>query len=288
MKFSKAFIISLTVAVFVWWAICRPYTVPMGGMEPTLYKGDKVLILNSWCDRAPEKGDMVLFDALIQDSATDNRYEEQVLARIAAMPGDTIYLTEDNLMTNRNGYVIPYNRELYAYNNRYDDKIVSIVYKYNWGNNELYSYEGRNTFLRSFTRKEAQFLKKAMTNELNIHPYRPDTAMPHRKVVIPRKGQIVKVTPDNMQLLCDALNRYEDCNAHIDGHKLTVNGKHASSIKFGRDFYWLKSENVIDKYDSRLQGFVPDDHIRGRVTVIFASSKMNGSIQWNRIFRNVK
>lgn len=288
MKFGKAFILFLALAVIVWWVICRPCSVPMGGMEPALYRGDKVLLLNRWCDRSLREGDMVLYKAIIPDSSvTVKGYEEQCIARIAALPGDTILLNESNMMLDEDGCAVPYERELYAYNSKYEDKVSEIIRKRDWGTNELATYEG-SLFVRSFTEGEAYFLSKAIPEDLDIRRYEKDSVYVPGAVTVPSKGVPVKVNRHNIRLLKDALERYENCPAEIRDSSLYVNGKRAGSIIFDRDYYWVKSENVIDMYDSRTIGYVPADNISGRLTVIFFSRQTDGAVRWERLFSRVK
>lgn len=288
MRFGKAFILLLIVAIVVWWGVCRPYTVPMGGMEPALNKGDKVLVLNRWCDRSSKVGDMVLYDAIIVDSSeTSIRYMEQSIARIAALPGDTIRIAAGNLMTDANGRIIPYARELYSYESKLEDRVSEIIDKYQWGFNDLYGYEG-DRFIRSFTEYEAYFLSKSVAGGLDLKPLREDSPVEFAEIVVPKRGMEIEVTEGNMVLLRDALERYENCDAEIVDGKLLVNGRKAGKLIFGRDYYWVKSENVVDMYDSRRVGFVPENSVSGRLTLMFFSTNPDGTISWNRLFRTVE
>lgn len=288
MKFGKAFILFLLLAIVVWWGVCRPCSVPMGGMEPALYKDDKVLLLNKWCDRELRTGDMVLYDAFIADSS-DKRigYKEQVIARIAACPGDMISLNSDNMLLDSTGTVIPYSRDFYVYSSKYDDRVMQIIDRRNWGVSELVGYEGTD-FVRPFTASEAYFLSKAIPEDLDLRQLRCDTSYTILNVMIPQKGKFVEVTENNMNLLLDALVRYEKCSAEIRDNRLYVNGKRAKRIIFTKDYYWMKSENVMDVYDSRMLGFVPYDEIKGRLAVVFFSRDNDGKIRWNRLFDKVK
>lgn len=286
-KFGKAFIFLFLFAIVIWIGICRPCSVPMDGMEPALYGGDKVLMLNRWCDRSLQSGDMVVYDAYIEDDAGRKWHKEQAIARIAGLPGDTLSLNADRLMLDSCGMVIPFARDLYIYNSRYDDRVLEIIRKRDWGVSELVSYDG-NGFVRPFTADESYFLSKAIPEDLEIRLFREDSLYAAGKVVVPRKGQPVKVDRNNIYLLRDALVRYENCTAEVRDSALYVNGKKAGRIVFGRDYYWLKSENVIDMFDSRSQGFVPYDNISGRLTLIFYSRQKDGEIRWNRMFELVQ
>ena len=103
-RFWVALAIFAAVAAAAWLGICRPYTLPMGGMEPTLYRGDKVLVVKRWCDRRLRRGDVVVYDAPIGGDGTGRAAAtEQCVARVAAMPGDTIHLDSAMCLTDGDG-----------------------------------------------------------------------------------------------------------------------------------------------------------------------------------------
>ena len=131
-------------------------------------------------------------------------------------------------------------------------------------------------------------LLKESVDGLGIRPMH--TPQPGRcaTVVIPAKGQRIDVTPGNMHLLCQALRRYEDCAAEVAGGRLIVDGREAKALIFGRDYYWLQSENVMDINDSRLCGLMPREALDGRVAVTLFSHSPSQGVRWRRIFSPVQ
>ena len=287
-RFWVALAIFAAVAAAAWLGICRPYTLPMGGMEPTLYRGDKVLVVKRWCDRRLRRGDVVVYDAPIGDDGTGRAAAtEQCVARVAAMPGDTIHLDSAMCLTDGDGRQLPYRRMLYAYDSRYDTAVTAMLRRHDFGLCELLGYSG-DDFVRALTGDEAHFLRLANPDGLGIRPMH--TPQPGRcaTVVIPAKGQRIDVTPGNMHLLCQALRRYEDCAAEVAGGRLIVDGREAKALIFGRDYYWLQSENVMDINDSRLCGLMPREALDGRVAVTLFSHSPSQGVRWRRIFSPVQ
>jgi len=73
--------------------------------------------------------------------------------------------------------------------------------------------------------------------------------------------------------------------------KVYINGAQADSYTFRFDYYFMMGDNRHNSADSRVWGFVPEDHIVGKPILIWLSLEkdkgwFNGKIRWNRLFRN--
>lgn len=91
-----------------------------------------------------------------------------------------------------------------------------------------------------------------------------------RKVVCPGKCRMVRVDSGNINLLCNTYRLHEKRRAEIKGGNLYVDGKYTRYAYFSKDYYWLVSHDERLP-DSRFFGFVPEDHIIGRVSMVFCS-----------------
>ena len=63
----------------------------------------------------------------------------------------------------------------------------------------------------------------------------------------------------------------EDVAAH--GHVAQAGGKPTQLCYFTKDYYWMGSNNTVYFSDSRLFGFVPQDHIIGKASIIWFSKE---------------
>ena len=82
--------------------------------------------------------------------------------------------------------------------------------------------------------------------------------------------------------------------AKVDGGKVFIDGQPATSYTFAMDYYFMMGDNRHNSADSRFWGFVPEDHIVGKASVVWLSIDKfktwsdKGKVRWNRMFRKIR
>ena len=108
-------------------------------------------------------------------------------------------------------------------------------------------------------------------------------------VWIPKKGEKLALTMDNIAIYERPIRTYEGNDLKVKDGKIYINGKEAKEYTFKMDYYWMMGDNRHNSADSRYWGFVPEDHIVGKPIFIWWSSDPDrsgiGGIRWNRLFR---
>ena len=117
-----------------------------------------------------------------------------------------------------------------------------------------------------------------------IFPFTPDSGWSRDAfgpLWIPREGATVELTAANLPLYERIIRDYE----HSDVEAALACG----SYTFKQDYYFMMGDNRHNSLDSRYWGFVPEDHIVGRPSLIWLSTdagrKFPKNIRWGRFFK---
>ena len=127
-------------------------------------------------------------------------------------------------------------------------------------------------------------------NDLEIYPLNGNkhwTRDNYGPIWIPKKGESIELTLDNIAIYERPIKVYEANDLEIRDGKIFINGQEAKSYTFKMDYYWMQGDNRHNSADSRYWGFVPEDHIVGKPIFIWWSSDpdrrgING-VRWSRL-----
>jgi signal peptidase I len=124
--------------------------------------------------------------------------------------------------------------------------------------------------------------------DFNVH----NTMTDFQRFQVPRKGQRIAINAQNIAWYKRIISAYEGHQLAVKGDKIYIDGKRATSYRFAMNYYWMMGDNRFHSADSRVWGFVPEDHIVGRASFIwFSKSPFVDSfmgIRFDRIFRFVE
>ncbi len=127
---------------------------------------------------------------------------------------------------------------------------------------------------------------------LSIFPFTPDSGWTRDffgPLWIPKKGETVSLDAASLPLYSRIITSYEGHELRTDGEgRIFIDGEETASYTFGQDYYFMMGDNRHNSLDSRYWGFVPEDHIVGRPSLIWLSTKHGSfpkNIRWNRFFK---
>ena len=281
--------------------------IPSTGMENSIFQGERILVnkwsyglripfmsifsYHRWRERPVREQDIVVFNnpAGIRQPVIDRR--EIYTGRCIGVPGDTLFIDSLFSVISPEVQFNPDKKRLYAYPVDKENLITSLMHTLSIDDDGLMG-SSDSTHVRSFSRYEYYLLEQAINGNNWIQPLagKKDTEL--RPLIVPGKGKFVRVHPWNITLLRNTLVMHEGKQAEIKNDTLYVDGKPTQHCYFTKDYYWVGANNTINLTDSRLFGFVPQDHLIGKASLVWFSKEKDTGVfdgyRWNRFFRTVK
>ena len=255
---------------------------------------------------------------------TDRR--ENYVKRCVGLPGDTLQIIEHVVYLNGKANKEPDNVQ-YTYDVLFNDGAILTndflkengitcedlglsgadkAYFKSEGQIQLTQQFRNNRIIMPMTKQTAALLKsrkdlvQAMApvtggNPAEVYPLnmvKDWTRDNYGPVWIPKKGESIKLSLDNLPIYERPIRVYEHNDLEVRDGKIFINGEQTDSYTFKMDYYWMMGDNRHNSADSRYWGFVPEDHIVGKPIFVWWSSDpdrglFGGGIRWSRLFRFV-
>jgi signal peptidase I len=105
-------------------------------------------------------------------------------------------------------------------------------------------------------------------------------------IKIPKKGETINLTPQNIALYKRLISDYEHNKFEEKNGKFLINGKETNTYTPIYNYYWMMGDNRHRSQDSRYWGFVPETHIVGKASMIWFS--YDKGPRWGRLFNTIK
>ncbi|MCA0429370.1 MAG: signal peptidase I [Bacteroidetes bacterium] len=125
------------------------------------------------------------------------------------------------------------------------------------------------------------------------YPWNNDNYGP---LLIPKKGQTVKIDTSNICIYQKIMDTYDDGihKVTVNGSQVMLDGNPITSYTFKQDYYFMMGDNRHNSADSRSWGFVPFDHVVGSPFFVWLSVKyednnpISGASFIKSLFKNSK
>lgn len=230
--------------------------------------------------------------------------KENYIKRCVGIPGDTIEVRGGYLyIGNKLSVQYPHSKMTYTIATNGQVSLDEFIEEQDMNPDEVNYDPNSKMYLANLANDQVAAIKK-MKGVLAVAPYvlakndTRDNAYPndtanfkwnrdfYGPLVVPKAGQQVALTLQNIALYQRIIANYEHNDLAIKDGKIFINGKESNSYTFQMNYYWMMGDNRHNSADSRYFGFVPDDHIVGKAWFVWLSFGNKG-IRWNRLFRSI-
>jgi signal peptidase I len=229
--------------------------------------------------------------------------KDHYIKRCIGLPGDSLEIKNGVVFINGKTAPVPTHRQFL-----YQVSGTTLNYKKleNWG--VSLNDAGKNAAQSGyFMLDDAQVAKiKAIGNDVKVERV-PQQKLPgyvfpndakrfsawtvddYGPIYIPKKGVTTPLNADNIAFYVRIIRDFEHNTLKINGDRIFINGKESNSYTFKQNYFWMMGDNRHNSEDSRIWGYVPEDHVVGKPLFIWFSTKngnMRNGINWNRIFKS--
>ncbi len=120
------------------------------------------------------------------------------------------------------------------------------------------------------------------------YPWNEDNFGP---IWIPKRNTTTALTLTNLPFYKRVIETYEGNKLEVKNGIIYINGSAANSYTFKMNYYWMMGDNRHNSLDSRFWGYVPEDHVVGRASLVWLSldkdQNFPKNIRFKRMFRSI-
>jgi signal peptidase I len=278
---ARASVLAIGVLLLLHAFVFRWVTVRSTSMYATLLPGDLLLVQRWPVWTGFERGDIVVFRDPLRDDLPMHK-RPLLVKRIAGRPGDTVELRRGRLMVNGTVQREP-PRATWAWLVRLrmghgPEEVLSLMqlpaHRVQPGrmvlelplNDSIAALVARCESVVS-----AEPMGLATGAPPHIFPHSPRyrwNSDDYGPLAVPARGDTLHLDADNLPLYDRLISHYEGHDLAVVNGELTIDGIPSATHVVRMDHYFVLGDSRHHSADSRYTGFVPHDHLVGRVGIV--------------------
>lgn len=299
---GRAFIRAAAALVVIHLFLLRTVQVRSTSMYATLLPGD-VLLVQRWpVWTGLDRGDIIVFRDPLEDDRPMHR-RRLLVKRAVGLPGDTLRIAQGMLRVNGTD-LGPFPGETKRWLLRVDadtdlsrllatvqltpqETVIQGVHVELPLNDSLAALLEHADGVRTLAP-----LSLSLRPQRHLFPYHPGrewSSDRYGPLVVPARGGTAPLTVEDLPMIDRIITRYENHRLEVSRGKVELDGAPASTYLFKQDHLFVLGDARHNSADSRHWGFVPMDHVVGRVSrVFFSRTPGNPGLRWSRTLRPIQ
>lgn len=272
------------------------YRIPSSSMEQSLHIGDKIIVKKHLGSIIEARFKKLPYNAE-QRPMHDDVYvffppyskRTAYVKRVIGLPGDTISCYKNQLYVN-NLQAKTYSSYQWRYRllTPKDMDIKTVLGELLHRRVAVQTSNDPQKFFAFISSTESKILQEAYPEiaqwRVNIKSKKPSRSYPWSHllagsfdnfgpVTIPQKGSQINLTPENIAWYADVIQQ-ENANVYTEDSLVLINNHPVTTYTFKHNYYFMMGDNRHASLDSRKWGFVPEEHLIGKVLKIVRNWKL--------------
>jgi len=228
--------------------------------------------------------------------------EENYIKRCVGIPGDTLQIKDHIVYINGEAQPLPPRSEtpyiVRTHGQYLDEDSLKKVFDFDISNTDDFKQTDKPNQYEILLEAQAYdlMIKSRFADSIGIKTDTDSKVFPYSPLFhwnvdnfgplfIPKQGATITLTPETYALYERVIRVYEHNDFETRNGKYYLDGREVTRYTFKQDYYWMMGDNRHDSQDARYWGFVPEENIVGKASLIWMS--WGQGIRWNRLFRKI-